>query len=309
MYIEESVVRFRAAPTFIADLTLDDLVACLSAHPITDGILLMGSTGTAALGPASDYDLLLVLNAQPVSLQMVTTWVGQRLTEVYCTMTDVLERIVARPTPWTDRSDEGTVLRWLQDGRIAFDRRGDLSRLQADAQEAPVPSMPSDHERYEAWRKIGYNVAHLRRYLSDPDPVAQMAVELRLLYSVAEVNWHYFTVRQLPWRGEKPAVRYWMAHDPDYLAMVQQFANTTDRQQKAHLYEAMAQHALAPVGGVWNVGATIITLGAAYGSGDAGILPDDEQAALAFWHNLTGMNLDEAAKEAGASRQPHRRYP
>jgi hypothetical protein len=107
--------------------SLDDLIARLARQTVVDAILLMGTTGTAALTPTSDYDLLLVFSALPAPLRMVTTWVGGRLTEIHCTTSRAVERVATNPSRWPDGSEEGTLVNWLRDGHSAHDRDGRLA--------------------------------------------------------------------------------------------------------------------------------------------------------------------------------------
>lgn len=267
-------------------LPLTAVLGRLAAHPDVDGILLMGSTGTAALTPASDYDLLLVLAALPVPLRLVTTWVDGRLTEAYCTTTAALERIVAAPAPWPDASEEGVVLTWLQAGRIAHDRAGRLAGAQAAARHLPPPVPAGNREVYRAWRKIGYNVAQLTRYLASDDPLAPLVVETRLLYSLFEVLFHYFTVRRLPWRGEKQALRHLADHDPAYVSLLRQCLAEPDRRRKVDQYAELARRTLAPVGGPWEPGTTVVDLGPGYGASADAAPAGTPAEALAFWRRL-----------------------
>lgn len=195
----------------------------------------------------------MVFSALPVPLRIVTTWVDRRLTEAYCTTEQAVERIVASPESWRDGSEEGTIVAWLRDGRIVHDRDLQLAAAQERVRREPSPFSATYSEIYEARRKIAYNVAQLQRYLAADDPVSTVVVDLRLLYSVFEVALHYFTVRRLPWRGEKAAVRYWSQHDPGFLELLRQCLVTLDPHHKAEIYEELARRTLAPVGGLWGI--------------------------------------------------------
>lgn len=279
-------MRPRTAIAESNTMTLEAMIARLAANEVVDSILLMGTTGTDALTPTSDYDLLLILAEQPAPLRMVNTWVAGRLTEVYCTTVPALERITAGPGGWSDSSEEGVIVTWLRAGRIAHDQAGRLARAQAAARAAPPPTLADEREMYAAWRKIGYNVAQMKRYLASEDPASQEAVDLRLLYSLIEVVAHYFTIRQLPWRGEKPAIRYLATHDPHYLDRLRQCLVEPDRQRKVALYEELARLTLAPVGELWTPGTTAVSVGPSYGAragaGPGGTIED----ALDFWQSL-----------------------
>jgi hypothetical protein len=267
--------------------TLDELITRLARHPLVDGLMLLGTTGTDALTPTSDYDLLLVFGELPAPLRMINTWVDGRLTEIASTTAQAIERIVASDEPWGDGSEEAVLLTWLREGRIAFDRDGRLAASRERARSAPPPSLADDRQIHEAWRKIGYNVAQVRRYLEAGESVARTIVDMRLLYSMAEVNLHYFTVRRIPWRGEKPAVHYWTQHDPEYLDNLHRYFEERDLRRRVALYEKLAALALAPVGPLWGRDDTMVSIGAGYGAGRS--LPrdaEDGQQALALWERL-----------------------
>lgn len=265
---------------------LAELIARLTGQQVVSGILLMGTTGTAALTPTSDYNLLVVFAAREVPLRMVTTWVDGRLTEVYCATLQAVARVTTNPAIWPDGSEEGTLVTWLRDGRIAQDRDQQLTAAQERVRREPPPATATESEVSEARRKIVYNVAQLKRYLAADDPVSAVVVDLRLLYSLFEVAFHYFTVRRLPWRGEKAAVRYWTAHDPAFLDGLRRCLKAHDRQHKATLYEELAQRTLAPAGGLWESGATIIATGASWGAGAEEESSSTPADALSFWQKL-----------------------
>lgn len=130
-------MRPESSPAASNTMTLDAVLARLAAREAVDGILLLGSTATGALTPASDYDLLLVFADLPAPLRLVNTWIDGRLTEVYCTTARAVERIVADPAGWPDASEEGAIVNWLRAGRVAHDRAGRLGRAQETARAAP----------------------------------------------------------------------------------------------------------------------------------------------------------------------------
>lgn len=97
----------------------------------------------------------------------------------------------------------------------------------------------------------------------------------------------YFTARGLPWRGEKEAIRYWMASDPAYLAQFRECLAETDRARKVARYEELARVTLAPVGALWERGTAMVGAGRGWGMGpDAPKSANDIEDANAFWHAL-----------------------
>lgn len=281
---------FSTLPTHTDTLTLDAFVAALRTRAAVDGILLMGSTASDTLTAASDYDVLLILADDPAAPRMVLTWVDGRFTEVYCTPVTALARLVTAPETWPDGSDEGETIRWLRDGRIAYDREGRLTAAQAVAQATPPGPIAPPTGAYWAWGTLSYNVAQAKRYLSSDDPVYREVVDFRLLYGLYDVVRAYFTVRDLPWRGEKEAIKYWTAHDPAYLADFRACLAETDRARKVASYEELAQRTLAPVGMLWQRGTAMVGAGAGWGAGAdtlAAPIAPAIAAAEAYWHALT----------------------
>src|SRR5262249_55018374 len=92
------------------------------------------------------------------------------------------------------------------------------------------------------------------------DPVYKYAIDIRLLYMVAECITCYFALRGLLWEGEKAVIRYFQDHDPEYLTAFTRCIHANDRVQRFHLYEDLARRTLEPVGGVWGDGQTAFAL-------------------------------------------------
>jgi hypothetical protein len=90
---------FATIPTTTETLTLDDLIRRLAGHSAVDGIVVMGSASDETLNPASDYDLYVVLSSMPEPLFMLLTSVERRLTEIYFTTAEAVDRILALVEP------------------------------------------------------------------------------------------------------------------------------------------------------------------------------------------------------------------
>jgi len=277
---------FETRPTHTTTLTLDTFIDRLAAHGIVDGVVVMGSAGKGAPGPASDYDLLVVLSELPAPLYLVLTTVDRRLTEVYVTTTATVDHVLASDRPTPGDHDEAVYIQWLQGGRIAFDRAGRLARVQHKVQTEAWVAMARANETapadaYAYWWKINYNLRQTKRMLMSDDPVYLMAVDIRLLYSLPEVFVGYGRDRHLPWRGEKQLIRYLQQHDQAFLDLFRECIAETDRERKAALYEQAAALALAPLGGLWPQEATAVQL-----QGGAAWRSDAIENALSFWESL-----------------------
>ena len=114
---------------------------------------------------------------------------------------------------------------------------------------------------------------------SNPDsPIGKMA----------DLMVDYFLVRELPWQGEKHAVRYWKSHDPGYLDLFIKCINEKNRNRKVDLYHRVASETMAPVGALWQAGETRLRLGPA-----SEMTSENIEAAQRFWRSILAINDTE----------------
>jgi hypothetical protein len=256
-------------------LSLSAVIERLAARPEVEGLLTIGSTGPAAVTPASDYDLVVVLNSMPVPLHVALTYIDERLTDIIFVLAAELEGEAGQ---W----GLSQLHRWLRGGHIVFDRAGRLAAAQTTAQATPEAAI-TDQEQYAAWFSANYNLQQTRRMLASDDLAYQIAVDLRLLFSLHDVWRHYFVARHLQLAGEKAQTNYLLAHDPAFLLAFQGCLQATDRLSKFQRYELLAAQALAPLGGRWPADVTAIMP-----DPDAPWSTDAPVIGLMFWQTLIG---------------------
>jgi predicted nucleotidyltransferase len=273
------MLKTTTSPT--STMTLDEVIGMLASQDRVEGVLLMGSAVCGEVGPASDYDMVVVLSELPDSLHSGLVYVDGRLTDLFFVAVQDVVMLLEDPEPVAAASWPGLLVRWLTTGRIAFDRSGHLESARRAVRDAALlqPTTPGD--AYSTWYKINYDLRHNKRMLNSDDPVYLLAVDIRLLYSLADVLVGYFTLRGLLWQGEKKAIRYWSAHDPNFVALFQAYSAETDRGRKLHLYEQMAALTTEPLGGLWPANASMFRPlpGSETPSHDA-------EQALLFWNRL-----------------------
>ncbi len=266
------------------ELSLGEVIARLSEKRAVEGVLVMGSGGTADMHPASDYDLYVVLNDMPSPLYLVVTEIDHRLAEIYFGSAEKLEGYLAAEPPLQPVDIDAAVIRWLQTGRIAFDRSGLMSAAQEKFRERAWQDWFKPHtdlQLHQTWFSVNYNLAQTRRMLASPDPVYRTAVDLRLLYTIMEVWQAYFKLRRLPSLGEKHDIRYLAANEPEYLDLFRCCLAEPEPARKFELYRRLAELALAPMGGLWREVTTAMQL-----RGETVCQPDTLDNALAFWREL-----------------------
>ncbi len=284
------ILDFRdyTAPATTSARSLDAVLTRLAASPHVEGIVTVGSTADGPLTPTSDYDVFVAVASDSPPLDLALTVVDGRVAEFYFFALAFVERAAAEIAATTTTGDTwaGSIAPRLATGNLVFDRHGRLAAARETIRMAS-PLVPyAAGVPYAAWFKVNYNLIQTRRMSRSEDPVYHAAVNYRLLYSLAELWTAYCAVRGLAWRGEKEFVRHATAHDPDYLARFGECVAETDRERKLALYAALAQHTLAPVGGLWAEGATAV---------GAPNQPDGVPDALAYWQRM--LAGDGAGKE------------
>ena len=223
----------------------------LAAHPAVDGVALCGSGRGEALTPASDLDLLIVVDEAHGALRTGVTQIDHRMGDLLFATTSEIAEIASAESALDPGTWVGMIASHLEGAEIVLDRNGDLTKAQLQVRRSQSASDTEPGAAYRAWNKINYDRLHNRRMLESDDPVYAAALDARLLYGLDDAFTGYFATRGLRWQGEKAAVRYLREHDPAFLTLFQQAVAEQDRPAKFALYEQLCQQATAPVGGLW----------------------------------------------------------
>jgi hypothetical protein len=277
-------------------LSLSQVVARLAENDRVDGVLTIGTTSGEGLTPASDYDIVIVLPEMPDGLEPYgVTHIAGRFTDLLFVTGQQLDEILALSAPIDSHAWLGRIIRWFENGRIAFDRYGQLHAVRHKVQAASY-LLPLADDGRAGWWRVNYNLAQTRRMLTANDPVYRVAAELRIaLYGPTDLLFNYFDIRNLPWTGDKDAVRYLLSNDPDYLAGFRQFIAEADPERRFALYEDLAKRTIAPVGELW--GASVTAL--AFHHTGAADHPTDQ--AERFWDRLIAVKDQDTQGDTPAA--------
>ncbi len=264
-------------------LTLEQVVERLALHELVEGVVIIGSRAIDAIAPWSDYDILLVLRTLPSPLDVAYTSVGGRMADVIFVDVETIGRIGREGVPIPVEGPDGSLARWLKAGQVVFDRDGHIER----ARHAVLSTNWSEPARYAAkyaaWFSINYNLNHNKRMAAAEDPVYLLALDLRLLYSIFDLLTGYLRFRDIPWQGEKEAIRLLAAHDPEFLDTLHACLAEANRDRKVSLYEELAGRTVEPFARLWSGDATAVQLTA-----DEPVTPETVERGLQFWEELIG---------------------
>lgn len=262
-------------------ISLDEVIHRLSEHWAVDGIIVVGSASRDKLNPASDYDLVVVLSEMPVPLHVGVTNIDGRFADLVFYKTEQVNAFLATTEPLDFWSWTGRMVGWLQDGRIVLDRDGRLQQGQKKAKEGEWIRPSGTEHGFKAWNSVNYNLQVVGRYLSSDDPLYLATADIRMMiYGPSDLFFNYFEIRRLRWDGEKTAIQYLQKHDPEYLALFNQFLAENDRQAKFRFYKQLAEMTVAPVGRLWQENDTVMIIDADE------VTPEMENRALDFWQEL-----------------------
>jgi predicted nucleotidyltransferase len=264
-------------------LTLDQVVAWLRAAPDVDGVALFGSSRQAAHDPASDYDLLVMLDNPTVQIFQMQTYIDGKLADVAFVETETAERVLALELPVGVTSREGFLIGWLEQAQILYDRSGRLAGIQQKiAQRDWRISGLSESDAYAEWFWLNFDLRHIQRMAAAHDPIYGMVVDMRVMFCLAQMCRTYCRLRGIHWRGEKAALRTLQAHDPDFFDLLQRALHETDCVRRITLCEQLIARTLENSGGLWPTESTAVYLkNAAEHAARVG-------EALALWEGLVG---------------------
>lgn len=264
-------------------LTLEQVVERLALHKLVEGVVLVGSQVRDAITPWSDYDILLVLET-PSPVHVAYTSIGGRMADVIFVDVEAIRRIGRERVPIPVDGPDGSLAHWLEAGQVVFDRGGDIGQARQAILSRDLSEPAGFAAKYTAWFGINYNLNHNKRMLAAEDPVYLLAVDLRLLYSVFDVLTGYFRFRDIPWRGEKEAIRFLAVHDADFLAVLRACLVETERSRKVVLYEQLAGRAVEPMEGLWPAESTAVQF-----DPGAFVTPETVRRGLQLWEEMIGQ--------------------
>lgn len=243
---------YRAQSSPASGTTLDEVVQQLATQRDVAGAAIGGSAKDTPLTDASDIDLLIVVGEEWSNLRVGVTWIDGRLGDLLFATTGEIDTIASADPPVPPDTWVGRIASFVADARIVIDYGGRLATAQRAARQWPETALaPRGSDAYRAWHKINYDRQHNRRMLRADDLDYATALDIRLLYGLADVITGYFSIRNLSWEGEKAAVQYLREHDPGFLELFSKYTAERNRITKFALYERLCEAATLPVGGVW----------------------------------------------------------
>ena len=258
------------------------LVERLKQSTKVDGLMLLGSTGQPTLNAFSDRDLLIVLDERDPTITNGAVYCDDVLVDlVFATRQQIDDLITAEPDSISLSDPRASFFNWVPSTTIVLDRGGRLESLRkALSGHGPGPKL-TEGESVKRADRVLYNLAQTRRMSRSPDSVYQQAVDLRMLYQLADLMVDYFNLRGLPWRGEKEAIRYWQSFDAGYLDLFMRCYWERRRPERVSLYAELVKATIEPVDFQWDTGGPNFVL-----SPPKDMTRENLERAQRFWQSL-----------------------
>lgn len=262
---------FPTTPSLSHTLSLENLIDRLKASPQVEGLALFGSP--PGDNPASDYDLLVVLANPPVQMFQMSTSINGRGADIAFSESEIVERVLKLDQSVSATSPEGFLMSWLEHAQILHDD-GKLALVQAKARSQNWRLPAAD--AYSEWFWLNFDLRHIKRLATSNDALHLMVADMRLMGCVSQIFRSYCRLQNIPWRGEKSALRHLQTHDPAYFNLLQDFLSESDRGSRIVLCEQLIARTLE--GNLWPHDATSVWMKDGQ--------PDRVGEALNFWAKL-----------------------
>lgn len=229
---------------------LETIVKNLKNNDNIDSVFLTGSYATGQKTAHSDIDLIVVFNDNSKNIKALYTWIDDVFADVFFFDTLDIKRIEDAREFFANDMD-AIFISWLGKSTILFDKTGQVTNLKSKFEsKQDLVIIPQD-EKKQRWQKINYNFIANQRYFESGISLYLEALEIRLLYSVAELINGYFEFRDIPWRGEKQAIQYFKDNDEVFYKKFLEYSNTGDINKRFKLYAELVSITTTEAFPIW----------------------------------------------------------
>ncbi len=220
--------------------TIPALLAALQEHPDVIGLLRFGSQPEPNQPIAGDYDLFVVLTSADPHVRSVHFCLDQMPIDLNLISLDELERITPADHFRSRAFCEGTVL---------YDPHGFVTQVQAQLQEQlrHQAAALSEHTIATTRHWHRHMLDKVRNRLDTMPTFCRYALHTNCIQLVRT----YFRIYGLPYPGETRAFGYLRTHEPTVFNLLKAYLDSQALPEQLDLLTALAEHILAPIGGLW----------------------------------------------------------
>ena len=224
-----------------SSMKLEEVLARLRNSDQIDGLMIIGSAARNELTLSSDYDLVILFPDLPVPIDIGQTFIDKRVTDLNFITVEEVDRFLETEEPISPYTTNGRILLRMGDGRIELDRSDRLKRAREKVLGGAEVKLFTEQEKHSRWWMMNLFLRIDKRLSVSNDSVNVDAVDLMLNGMLDYLMVDYFNFRDLLWKGEKEAIRYWTIEDPGYLGSFMECLKEGDTRRKLDLYETVGR--------------------------------------------------------------------
>ncbi len=217
---------------------LEELYSTLEAHEHVDAVFVTGSTAIGTETSDSDVDMVIVLNENSHEIRSVYELVDGKFADIFFFTKSDVEFLLSSEEVSANEM-RGMLVTWVQKSKIVFDKSQMLTKLKERIDR--IKLFVTEDEKFRGLQAVSYSWFHNQRYYRSGKQEYLAALEIRLCQSVLEIFTTYFTVRGLPWRGEKQAVKVIAEKCPALHEAWENFLAAPEIEGRMQAYETMVR--------------------------------------------------------------------
>ncbi len=217
--------------------SLNKAIENLKLNNDVDAVFLTGSNAINQSKSYSDIDLVVILKENKNSLYSLYKWIDGIFAEIFFFDLSDMQRIASATNIDSDNFD-AILFDWIKKSNIYFDKSGLVTNLKLKALEVDT-SHVSEKSKKGYWQRINHNYIADKRYFDSGDQIYHEALEMKLFYSMEQVTCAYFTLRDIPWRGEKNAILYMKENAKDFYELFQSYTSAVTLHERFKAYSEM----------------------------------------------------------------------
>ncbi len=259
--------------------TLNTLIESLKLEEDVDALFIAGSQGEGNHEPYSDIDIVVIFKENTQKLRSLFQWIDNKPADIY-----FFDHVDLKNLQNVDRIPankiDAVLINWLEKNTIEFDKSGLLTELKTHIEELKKKFFVPEAEMKLFEQKINIGYITNRRYFESNNPIYHEALETKLLQDIYNVLIGYFEFRNIPWRGEKFALKYLKNNDLTFYNQYMKAVAAGSLKDKFDLYSRVVTSVFNSNHALWSKDKIAPSL-------KENISKDQEENIIEYWKGIS----------------------
>jgi len=217
---------------------LEELVEILRENPSVSAIVLYGGRRPEDDSAGGDLDLFLFCDDLPSGIESLHFYLNGVPVDLGLRLKEDLER--EDPLTFIDHA--------LEEGDVLYDRDGDVTAAieGLDGRWRRSPQLDRNEIAFQRFSQT-HLLDKVRGRTADKPLLSHFLLNTNIYWLVR----NYFRLREIPYPGDKPALRHLREEEEEIYGLMRDFYASSDLNAKLSITEELTEAVLAPVGGPW----------------------------------------------------------